>query len=36
MFTYKLREHIQFMPAEAPGPLKGDWLQPELRDHVPA
>jgi hypothetical protein len=35
MFAYKLRKHIQLMPAESPGSLKGDWLQPELRDHVP-
>jgi hypothetical protein len=34
MLIYKLRKHIQFMPAEAAGSLKGDWLQPELRNHV--
>jgi hypothetical protein len=34
MFIYKLRKYIEFMPAEAPGPLKRDRFQPELRDHI--
>jgi hypothetical protein len=34
MLIYKLRKHIQFMPAEAPGSLKRNRLQPELRNHV--